>query len=54
MQNITVKDKYDFEELANILLKNGYTITVSGTKDEEDNIEYGVDISEWTIDFEKL
>jgi len=49
MQNINVDDKYDFEELINILLKNEYTITVSAMINKDDG-----EVGMYSIDFDKL
>ena len=37
MLNIIIKDKYDFEEFVNVLLKNGYTVNATAEVNIEDD-----------------
>ena len=55
MNCIRVNNKYDFEELINILLKQGYTVTVTGRLEDEDGIEIpDADVANYELSFEQL
>ena len=49
-QHIKIDDKYDLENLMDILLKNGYTVTVSGNGYREEDDKFDM----YDVTFDKI